>query len=281
MDDGSSDETIAQLQTIDDPRLQVHSQENAGPAVALNNALPFSRGSLIALLDHDDLWARDKIATQVAAMDRDFGLDLSFTWSRLVDDAGQPTGLHSHRWHGQLSFSQMVEDFVIGNTSAVLLRREALEKAGGFDPSFRLYYDMDLFLRVTALRPNNCAAVSQDLTFYRRHSMQISGDWRAMQNEWKRLLAKLEPDAPSKALRRGNANMTRYFAFLAYERRQFHECLDLLGQCAKLSPAGGAMDPRNAKLMAACAAGLLLPPRVHQWLESLAGISSANSDRAS
>lgn len=269
VDDGSSDGTPGRIEAMGDPRVQVHRQANAGPAAALNQALQFAQGTVIALLDHDDLWAPDKLATQIAALTPD--VDLSFTWSRLVDDSGRPTGLHSHRWPGTLSFEQMLEDFVIGNTSSVIIRREALEKAGLFDPALRLYYDMDMFLRVAALRPGNCCAVPTDLTFYRRHAQQVSADWRPMQAEWHNLLLKFASASP-RALAIGDANMTRYFAFLAYERRQYRESLQLMAECASLSPAYGLADVRNLKLLAACLAGLLLSRRLHLWLEGLAGV---------
>lgn len=273
VDDGSSDGTPDRIEAMDDPRVQVHRQANAGPSAALNHALRFAQGSLIALLDHDDLWAPGKLATQIAALTPD--VDLSFTWSRMVDDAGQPTGLHSHRWPGKLSFEQMLEDFVIGNTSSVIIRREALEKAGRFDPALRLYYDMDLFLRVAALRPDNCCAVPTDLTFYRRHAQQISADWRPMQAEWRNLLLKFASASPH-ALAIGHANMTRYFAFLAYERRQYAETLQLMAECARLSPAYGVTDARNVKLLTAGLAGLMLPRWLHLWLEGLAGVRISN-----
>ena len=261
VDDGSTEP----LETPTDPRVRVLRQENAGPAAALNRAFGESRGDYIALLDHDDTWAAWKTERQVEMMERDPGLDLTFSWSRLCDDEGRPLGLHSQRWRGSLSLEQMMEDFVIGNTSSVVLRRRAIEKAGLFDESFRLYYDMDLFLRVAALRGGNCRAYEQEVTYYRRHSVQISADWRKMKAEWERLLAKLGPLVPEAAVI-GDANMARYFAFLAYEKRAFGEALALL-RGTRFS-----RDVRNWKLGAACLAGALLPAGVHQWLERISGV---------
>lgn len=264
VDDGSTEPLAA----FADPRVRVFRQENAGPAAALNRAVAAARGDYIALLDHDDLWAPWKTDRQVEMMERDSGLDLTFSWSRLCDDEGRPLGLYSRRWRGLLSFEQMMEDFIIGNTSSVVLRRSAIERAGLFDESFRLYYDMDLFLRVAALRSGNCRAYEQEVTFYRRHSVRISADWRKMKAEWERLLQKLGPMAPSAAAA-GDANMTRYFAFLAYERGSFDEAIGLLRGTRFFS------DARNWKLGAACLAGYALPERVHRWLEKLAGVRVA------
>ncbi len=56
VDDGSSDDTLAVLATINDPRLVVVHQENAGPAAARNHGMRVARGDYIAFLDSDDSW---------------------------------------------------------------------------------------------------------------------------------------------------------------------------------------------------------------------------------
>lgn len=56
VDDGSSDNTLEKLQSVDDPRLVVVSQENAGPAAARNHGMRKATGEYIAFLDSDDLW---------------------------------------------------------------------------------------------------------------------------------------------------------------------------------------------------------------------------------
>ena len=59
VDDGSSDDTLAVLQAIEDDRLVVVSQANAGPAAARNYGMRMARGQYIAFLDSDDRWYPD------------------------------------------------------------------------------------------------------------------------------------------------------------------------------------------------------------------------------
>ncbi len=56
VDDGSSDDTRDVLADIEDPRLRVIHQENAGPAAARNNGMRVANGQYIAFLDSDDRW---------------------------------------------------------------------------------------------------------------------------------------------------------------------------------------------------------------------------------
>ena len=55
VDDGSTDGTLAYLQSLGD-RLRVLSQSNRGPGAARNLGLRSSNGEYIAFLDSDDLW---------------------------------------------------------------------------------------------------------------------------------------------------------------------------------------------------------------------------------
>jgi len=59
VDDGSSDDTLAVLEKISDPRLVVVAQENAGPAAARNHGMRVATGEYIAFLDSDDVWYPD------------------------------------------------------------------------------------------------------------------------------------------------------------------------------------------------------------------------------
>ena len=70
VDDGSTDRTpiIVKAVAAKDPRVRYFRTDNFGPAAARNFGIAQARGDLIALLDHDDLWHRDKIARQVELM---------------------------------------------------------------------------------------------------------------------------------------------------------------------------------------------------------------------
>ena len=60
IDDGGSDSSLAICRGFVDPRIRIISQSNRGLAGARNTGIMQARGAYIALLDSDDLWARDK-----------------------------------------------------------------------------------------------------------------------------------------------------------------------------------------------------------------------------
>jgi glycosyltransferase involved in cell wall biosynthesis len=70
VNDGSSDDTLQRLEHFaSESRLRIVDQPNAGVGAARNRGIAEARAQYVALLDHDDLWAPDKLAVQVAYMD--------------------------------------------------------------------------------------------------------------------------------------------------------------------------------------------------------------------
>ena len=165
---------------------------------------------------------------------------------------------------------------MIGASSNVVIRRSALERAGGVDRTLPRLYDLDLCLRVALLTPRNVLAIGQDLMLYRRHNVQISRDLTSLEREWEQALLKFETLAPDdfrSAAGRGRSNMDRYLACLAYEERDYGRALNLLGKGFRSSPGHFLKEPKNWLTLAACASGLLLPSLLHRRLEHLAGLN--------
>lgn len=85
VDDGSTDATLAALKKIDDPRLVVITQENAGPAAARNHGMRKARGEYLAFLDSDDVWYPDYLKNVDEALKQDAN---SVIYGRIIIDRG-------------------------------------------------------------------------------------------------------------------------------------------------------------------------------------------------
>ena len=64
VDDGSTDDSIAEVQKFDDGRIRVIHQKNSGVSAARNRGIKEAKYDLIAFLDADDEWKPDYLDVQ-------------------------------------------------------------------------------------------------------------------------------------------------------------------------------------------------------------------------
>ena len=273
LDDGSTDRTVEALQPLSDDRLRVVRQVNAGSSAARNAGLEQTTAPYIAFIDGDDLWAPQKLAIHIEFLQAHPDVDLSFSHSSVIDENGASTGRLSRPVHGYISFQELLIENVVHNGSAVVARREALDKAGWFDVNLRSAVDHDLWLRMALERPNNIYCIPQVLTFYRMREGQITKDWRRMEQAWGVLIEKMRRLAPAEVgavEMKARSNLYRYLAYIAYENDQYSESLSLLGTAIDNGFFHLLLDRRMWLLAAALTARAILPPEAHQRLERFA-----------
>lgn len=182
VDDGSTDDTVARLAGLRDPRLRVRRFARAGLPTARNRGIAATRGELVAFLDADDLWTPDKIASQVAALDARPEAGVAYSWVRFVDARGRPLGAQAPVVRtGDVYAALLVENFVACGSN-LLVRRRALEDVGGFDPACRVSEDWELAVRLAARWPFVLVARYQVL--YRQATGSMTAGLAADPERW-------------------------------------------------------------------------------------------------
>ncbi len=128
VNDCSPDDTDAVMARFDDPRIQylVH-EKNRGPNAARVTGLQVATGEVIALLDHDDRFHPEKLATHVRFYERDPELGCTVNGRFDVDhQTGEITGI----WHppSEITLADLVLGFPFAPSDTLLRRDWALRE---------------------------------------------------------------------------------------------------------------------------------------------------------
>ncbi len=186
VDDGSSDGTaaIARRHSLTDQRFRVVSKPNGGVASARNEGIRASRGEFLAFIDADDLWHPTKLAKQLGVLLAG-GPDMALVYApfRMVDRDGRV--LRSPRKYGVSGWVPHRHFYtnLVGNGSAILIRRDVVEEFGGFDSWLR---DQgaegceDLLLQLRIAPHYQFGEVSEYLVGYRRFAGTMSSNAEQM-----------------------------------------------------------------------------------------------------
>lgn len=169
VDDGSEDH--GDLRAALEPwarRVTYLRQSNQGPASARNTGIAHATGRLVAFLDADDEWRKEKLARQVAyfAQYPETGLlhtAISGGVRPPVALAGPPRALFCELFHSAF--------FV--NTLSVMIPRQVIADVGGFDERREIHIeDYDLWLRIAARYP--IGYIPEPLAYHRPGGLMSS-----------------------------------------------------------------------------------------------------------
>ncbi len=175
IDDGSTDDTHDQLQPYED-KIRYLYQANEGSASARNLGIKVAKGELIAFLDADDYWSMpEKLEKQVACFAKNPAIGCVNTGWRIVD--GDNKYIKTVQpWHKapELNLETWLKRKCV-RTSAMIFRREWLEKVGGFDEELRQSHDVDLILRLS-LAGCQTMWLKEETVCYRQHETNTTGN---------------------------------------------------------------------------------------------------------
>lgn len=148
VDDGSTDDSLRVLERYGD-RLRVLRQSNQGVSAARNHGIRESRGEVIAFLDADDLWDREKLAKQVPLFDNP-NVGLVYCAVEYIDEAGTSLGTNRTGRRGRVlrSIALLEGTIVLAGGSTAVVRRACFDRAGGFDLEMSTAADWDMWRRI-------------------------------------------------------------------------------------------------------------------------------------
>lgn len=243
VDDGSADDSAALARQLG--ARVIRHDASRGNGAARNTGIEATGTALVALLDVDDLWLPEHLATVVPLLARYPDAGAAFATMRVFGE-GVPSDLPLHVPRVQEGEPQWLLDacfeHYIGQPSTCVLRRSAALAVGGFDETMPVGVDFEMWLRLAHRFP--FVAAHRVTGLYRRHAAQISADalrqvemcFRARHRMWRTLGDGGEAE---QAARAGEITRTVWERALrnAWEGRQRQE-LRALVALAPLIPDG-------------------------------------------
>jgi glycosyltransferase involved in cell wall biosynthesis len=197
VNDGSTDSTPAMARSFG-PRVRVIDQKNGGIANARNTAIRHARGSVIALLDADDIWMPSRIERCVELLQADPTIGFVTTDAYLLIN-DEPTDRRYYGAYQRYPFppadAQLSEiasrNFMF--VSVVFDRRLLDVTDRMFDQTMRAAEDFELWTRFL-LAGTRAGLVQEPLAWYRVRSDSVS---RMKDKQWRAHRSVLERHLPS------------------------------------------------------------------------------------
>lgn len=219
INDGSKDRTEEIVQGIKDDRIKIFAYENGGLATARNRGISHATGEFIAFLDADDLWTPDKLELQLALLKQHPEAGVAYSWTCFMDvDKQEKISLFlpssCDTFAGNVYQRLLLSNF-IHSGSNTLVRREAIESVGGFDPACASSADWDYWLRLS--KNWSFEVVPKPQILYRRASGSMSSKVELMRKEGLIALEKAYQAAPPELQYLKShtlANLHHYYASL-------------------------------------------------------------------
>jgi len=183
VDDGSTDETPERLsQRYSESQINYVYQRNRGKPGARNTGIKLARGEYIAFLDSDDRWKPNKLERQAAFIREHDNVEILYGPVEVIDESGKMLVEDTHRirkafqrqHHRGETYENLIDKWVLFSSNLVI-KRDLIERIGGYDEAIHHLEDVDLYLRVAL---NKCVFhyIDDPLAEYRCYEGNTRGD---------------------------------------------------------------------------------------------------------
>jgi glycosyltransferase involved in cell wall biosynthesis len=189
VDDGSTDDTPAVLAEYG-TKIRCITQPNRGVAFARNVGIRLATGEFIAILDADDVWHPRKLELQARVMREHPSIATLgtrvFDWPTRNMPSVECEGLPRVTVVDRNALA--VKNYLAA--SSVMIRRDVIERIGGFDVQLQGAADHDCWLRAAEIA--DVGNLELPLMGYRSLAGSMSKQAHAMEADMRRILTKLD-----------------------------------------------------------------------------------------
>eukprot|EP01132_Coremiostelium_polycephalum_P010413 gene10413-12786_t len=174
-DNQSTDRSAEYLKSYNEPRFKYYYAPDFTPlSTARNLAIEKTTGELIAFVDCDDLWSRDKLELQISYFE-DGNVGVVYSDFELILESDSPSAMQMFN-----SFSRIVcrphpcekiykrllrSNFIIFST--IVIRKSLFKKIGGFTNEFKHNEDYEILLKISL--ESEAVCIKERTVKYRIH----------------------------------------------------------------------------------------------------------------
>ena len=153
-----------------------------GVSAARNYGIAKSHAPILAFLDADDIWEKDKMQSQIPLLEQ---YSLVHGGCTVVDEENNQLTIEIPQKSAPPSAVYELNYPVSGSASSVICLRVELEKIQGFDENLVLAEDLDLWIRLSSLR--GFGAVYRPLVRIRIHENRTQSQSRLFEYKLKEI----------------------------------------------------------------------------------------------
>lgn len=146
VDGASTDDTLVIVRASPSRLSHLVSERDAGIYDAMNKGLGLATGDVVGFLNSDDIYSHGGVVAQIAAAMRPIAVDACYGDLVLVD-AKRPSRILRY-WQSRPHKAGMCARGWMPAHPTFYVRRDAYNKHGGFDTSFRIAADFEMSLRL-------------------------------------------------------------------------------------------------------------------------------------
>ena len=185
VDDGSTDNGASLVEESTDPRIRLVRQANGGPGAARNTGWRLGRAPFVAFLDADDEWEPDFLARALERMEEPeerVGL-VAFAWWE------EPGGIFPEwvkawtpgLWKArpETPVRELISRLAFCSPCSILIRKELLERYGGFYSESKCRYAEDAHLFLKILLNEAIWFDHEPAARFHREDSGLSGNYKA------------------------------------------------------------------------------------------------------